>query len=440
MKLSNIKIILRNFIYDFNDKFPNLGKPLFAMWDVFHKIKFTIKKIIVERGGHLNYGSDKLNVTKILWMDPQKIDFYINQNSLKSSESSSELKGDWDLSKKLIKDSLIYKTLKLKFIEGKNWREIKDYNTIVSNISQGKIEWGCNSKKELDDKLKEIKSLYNKIKNNINILKEILKSKNKKVILEKWKNIEKSEVGIDRNGQFIVIEGKYSILIAQLLNIPIIPVYITIRHKAWVDFKNKLYYFSTNYHDNRLYQRVTHPDLQNIPFKHGDIRFDIIKENISTFHGNLLDIGANLGYFSRKFEDEGFDCYAVEINRLYVYFLTKLKKAENRKYKIIPKSIFSYKINQELCFDIVLALNIFHHFLMRKNTYHNFINFLKRLKVKELYFEAHNPNEFLNKKVYRNYNPEQFVNFIIENSCLNKVKLLKKMNDGRSIYKLTAED
>ena len=438
MKLSNIKIILRDFIYDFNDKFPNLGKPIFAMWNIFHRIKFTTKKIIQEGRGHLKYDSDIFTKDKVLWMNPQKIEFYLTNKFVKSSEFSMELRSDWDLSKELINDSLIYRTLKLKFLKEKNWEEIKYYNLILHNISKGIIKWGFNNKKEFDIKLREIEAVYYYIKNNVDRFIKIDKIKKKK-ILEKWESFEKIVVAIDRNGQFIVFEGINNLFIAKLLDIPKIPVYITIRHKAWVDFKKKLYYFSTNYRSRRLYQRVTHPDLQNIPFSRGDTRFNIIKENLSTFHGTLLDIGANLGYFCRKFEDEGFDCYAVEVNKLYGYFLTKLKKAENRKYKIIPKSIFSYKKNQELRFDIVLALNIFHHFLKRRNTYLNLINLLKRLKVKELFFGAHNPNEYRNTKVYINYNPEQFVNFILENSCLNKAYKLAKMNSGRTIYKLTTE-
>ncbi len=409
MSIYKIIIILRHFIFDFNDKFPNLGKPLLVGWNILHKIKFFTKKIGLEGRGLLKYNSSKFALNKILWINPQKINFYLSKNSLKLTKSSLKSKNDWDLSKKTIKESLIYKTLHQKFINGKNWEEIEQYNLILNQISKGEISWACNIKKELDDKLGELE------------------------------NFSEIIVAIDRDGQFIVIEGIANFLIARFLKIPKIPVHIKIRHKAWVVFKKKLYYFSTNYRNRKIYQRITHPDLQNIPFTHGDFRFNIIKENLSFSRGTVLDIGANLGYFSRKFEDEGFNCYVVEINKLYVYFLTKLKKAENRKYKIIPKSIFNYKRNQELHFDIVLALNIFHHFLKRKNTYLNLINLLKRLKTKELFIEVHNPNEFLNLNVYRNYNPQQFVDFIIENSCLNKAQLLIKLGNGRRIYKLTAD-
>ncbi|MFX1328521.1 MAG: class I SAM-dependent methyltransferase [Promethearchaeota archaeon] len=440
MKLHNIIVILRDIIYDFNVKFPNLGKPFLEGWNILHKFKFTIKKIIQEGRGQLNYNRGNFTLATILWVRPQIIDFYLSDDSVISSKSLSKLKDQWDLSKKLIKDSLIYRTLQLKVIEGKNWEEIEYYNLILSQISKGIIKWGCDSKKELDDKLREIESLYQQIKDNRDTIKENLKNENDKKVSKKLDSFGKIVVAIDRDGQFIAIEGINNLLVAKLLNIPIIPVHVKVRDKAWVDFKKKLYYFSTNYRSRRLYQRVSHPDLQDIPSTYGDIRFKIIKENLSIFKGTVLDIGANLGYFCSRFEEEGFDCYAVEINKFYIYFLTKLKKAENKKFKIIPNSIFNYKINQELHFDIVLALNIFHHFLKRKNTYFNLITLLKRLKTKELYFGAHNPIELQNTKVYRNYNPDQFVNFIIENSCLNKAQALIKLKNGRILYKLTAED
>ena len=95
-----------------------------------------------------------------------------------------------------------------------------------------------------------------------------------------------------------------------------------------------------------------------------------------------------------------------------------LHRDQYKKVKIFPKSIFEFNRNQELVFDIILALNIFHHFLKRKNTYLNLIKLLERLEVKEFFFGAHKPSEFRNLKVYRNYTPDQFVNFIIENSHL----------------------
>jgi len=58
---------------------------------------------------------------------------------------------------------------------------------------------------------------------------------------------------------------------------------------------------------------------------------------------------------------------------------------------------------------------------------------------KALFFGVHNPNEFKNQKVYKNYDQKQFVEFLIPNSCLNEAKHLVRTNDGRAIYKLTSD-
>ncbi len=236
-------------------------------------------------------------------------------------------------------------------------------------------------------------------------------------------------VDINKNGHFILVNG-----IPKETNDKI-PVIINNRHEKWIKFKEKINYLS--YHSH-LYQKLTHPDLQDFQSSYGNIRFGFIKKKLSVSIGTLLDIGTYLGYFCHKFEDLGFDCYGVEKNIKHIYFLKKLKKAENKKFKIIPKSIFSYKKNRKLNFDVVLALFIFHHFLKKKNTYLNLIKLLNRLDIKEMFFGAHNPKELQNINGYINYNPEEFVNFIIENSCLNKYELIGIIkNHRRHIYKLT---
>lgn len=193
--------------------------------------------------------------------------------------------------------------------------------------------------------------------------------------------------------------------------------------------------------ERKAYQSFTSSDLSDIPFfRTGDPRFKIIKENLSVARGTLLDIGANLGYFCHKFEDEGFDCYALEENRMLCYFTKELRKAEGKHFKVICSSIFDYKKNQELVFDVVFALSIFHHFLKSEDAYYNLIKLLKRLKAKELFFEPHLPQEFKEKTFYKNYTPDEFVDFIIENSCFRAAKLLGQSEGGggRPIYKLTS--
>lgn len=186
------------------------------------------------------------------------------------------------------------------------------------------------------------------------------------------------------------------------------------------------------------YQPLLNSDLKDIPFSRmADSRFETIKRNLFVSKGTLLDIGANLGYFCHKFEDEGFDCYALEENRMLCYFMEKLKKAEGKHFKIIPQSIFEYKGDDFIVYDVVLALSVFHHFLKSEEAYFNLTKVLKRIKAKEFFFEPHLARELESKPFYKNYTPEQFVEFIIKNSWFKKSELLGQSPEGRPIYKLT---
>ncbi len=415
MLVATFKTKIRNLIFDLNHIVPILGRfPLYG-WTILHKFKFLIGKKILELRGQLKYITKISNIDKIYWVNPQKIQFYLKNDS-KINSNSKILKSDWEKSKKLFEDLPVYQALKQKFKEGKNWKDIEYF------------------KEESDDKLKEIELIHNQIKKNVFKSKVDQQNLKDDKILERSVIFEDITVIIGRNGQLINLHGNHILSMAILLGIPKIPIKIIARHKNWINFKKRLSYYSRH---RSLYQFPIHPDLQEFPFSYGESRFDMIKENLSISQGTLLDIGANFGYFSYKFEDEGFDCYAVEANWLNAYFLKKLRNAENRKFKVITGSIFNYHKNKELNFDVIFALNIFHHFLRRKNTYHVLIKLLNRIKVKEFFFGAHKPKEFWNIKSYRNYSPDQFVNFLIENSHLSKAKFIGKTKNGRSLYKLT---
>ncbi len=424
---------LQYFVFDLNDYFPLIGKPLVIVWSVIHRIKFMIGKKFQEIRGNLNYEFTKTNNDKIYWINPNKINYILKK--VNKNDKSPIIGGNWDKSKKLIENLEVYKSFKEKYKKVKKWEETEYYNIILREINSGNEIFGCKNKGEWDQYLKKLDHLY-----------EYMIEKSIKLKLEFSNYYEWFEklgipgifneivLNINRDGHFLLSEGEHIFILWKLLKAEEIPFKIKSRHKKWIKFKKDLKYFSRS---GRLYQQITHPDLQDFPFKYGDSRFKRIKENLSITNGNLLDIGANFGYNCLKFENEGFDCFAVEINPIYRHFLKKIKIAELKQFKIISDSIFNYNRNNILVFDVVLALNIFHNLIVRKRTFMKLTEFLKRLKVKELFFGAHNPNEFKNSSVYRNFTPTQFTDYIIKNSCLTKAKFLNKTSDGRSLYKLT---
>ena len=114
--------------------------------------------------------------------------------------------------------------------------------------------------------------------------------------------------------------------------------------------------------------------------------------------------------------------------------MEKLKIASDCRFKIITTSIFAYDDKHN--FDVVLALNIFHHFLKKKEDYHRLINFLQKLDTKTMFFEPHHTSEPQMINAYRNYEPDEFVQFILKHSTLKSSDLIGKAEDERPIYRL----
>jgi len=303
-------------------------------------------------------------------------------------------------------------------------------------INNGIIKARAKNKEELDKTFRFYDLLFTEIKKNSFI--SFFNSKFSKRQIDVWEFINNISVHIGRNGHFLITDGRHRVSIAKILNIPKIPAIIIARHEKWINFRRNLNYFIKKYQGGKLYQPLIHPDLLNLPFKYRGISFNTIKQNLSSSQGKLLDIGANFGYFCHKFEDEGFDCYAVEPNLMHVYFMRKLKKAENKRFKIIPQSIFEYQKGKDLVFEVVLALNGFNMYLKSENHRRNLINFLKSLKTKELILKISQSKRKKTKKYFRSFSNDQLLAFVLNNSCLNNVRLIEKLKDGTSFYIFTA--
>ena len=435
MNVKKITKTIRTLIFDFYEQYPTFGKIFVTGWGFLHKAKFQVKNnFFVSRDKRALHPSE-LILNKILWVKPINILSKLKTDI--SNITSEVLEGNWDLSIEDLESTYIYKALKQRFHEKKEWNEIQYLNKAREQISNGENMIGFRNIEVFNKKLDNLEIQYKKLERFNDPLKEIYVLDDK--CIRSPIEIEEIAVVINRQGHFILCGGEIGFFLVRLLNIEKVPVRIVCRHKQWVDFKKTMYHFTNNYKDKKIYQRLTHPDLEDIPYKYGDERFNLIKANISMKNGKVLDIGSNLGYFCRKFEEIGFECYATETNQLYVDLAKKLRDAEHKNFKIFPKSIFLFRNDEALEFDIILALYIFHHFIIRKKSFENFKRLLGRIKTKELYFGVHNYDEYKNNKnVYMNFTQEQFVKFVLDNSCLNHAERLMLYENGRALYKLTS--
>ncbi|MHA1235518.1 MAG: class I SAM-dependent methyltransferase [Promethearchaeota archaeon] len=417
------KKIIR-MIWYFFDKIPKLKNTIyrFYAWRIFEIVPY-FKKLIYK-------AYDKFWFIELLIenknFDPSKYQinsYKINLNRINYSIQTrdnilvdlSNLTNDWDSSEGLIPivETREYNLLESRLIKKLKWDDIGAYNDFIDKITSNQPVAGCLNQREFLKFLDSLENTYKNFKPN--------------------KPIENIKVGIERGGNFVVFGGLFIVSLLKLLKAKDVPIDIVIRHPLWLKFSSDFLKFQSIH--GELYQPLIHPDLR-YKSSYTDQRFVIISQNLTIEKGSLLDIGANLAYFCHKFEDLGFDCYAVEIRPSNVHYMKKLRDIEGKKFKIINKSIFD--LNEKLDYDIVLALNIFHHFLREKELYQNLIKFLGRLKLRTMYFQPHNPGENIMRNAFVNYDNEQFVRFIIKHSCLNKFKLINKQSDGRTrpIYKI----
>ena len=422
--MSKIKIKLFNLAWNILTNIPKLKETIyrFYAWRIFEIVpklkdfiyriydKFWYIELMIE---NKDFDLKKIQIDNYN-IDINRLNYAINQpyNIIEVLDKDEK---NWNMVEKLrdITKSNEYTLLKKHFVNNIEWNENKEYNNFITELLNNQQVASFSNESEFISLLDQLdQAFHNFDSQNV---------------------FEKVKVGIDKSGKYVLFSGLFVVALLKLLKRKTISIEVAIRHPQWLKFSSEFLKFQSIH--GELYQPLIHPDL-SFKSSYTDERFLIIKDNITVKPGTLLDIGANLAYFCHKFEDLGFNCYAVEIRPSNVHYMKKLRDIEGKRFKIINKSIFDLK--EKLDFDVVLAFNIFHHFLREKELYQKLIEFLNRLTVKTMYFQPHDPNEAIMKNAYINYGNEQFVKFIIKNSCLNNFELVNKESDGRTrpIYKI----
>jgi len=385
---------------------------IYTIWRSYWKLKV---KMLPDR-----YHVDPYAVDGIIYIDPKDIRLAMKKEFDVFNFKGRVLGGNWDKEVVNFEDLDFFKSFKERIEKKIPWEQTEYYKRVSEQIRNGNFKWSCKNIEEFDRRREEWDRLFAKIK--------------KEGYKKGWHEDEVS-LNIGRNGEMIFNNGRHRLTFAKLLKIDKIPVKVTARHKNWVAFKREILEYSQNY-KHRIYEKLTHPDLVNIPSVHKGKRYDIIRENLTVKKGKLLDIGCHWGYFCHQFEEEGFECYCVEKSRLNLYFLEKLKRAGNKKFEIIPYSVFEIPEDTLVECDVVLALSVFHHFIKKEKIYKNLVKFLNVLKGKEMFFEPHNPEEPHMKEAYKNFTNDEFADFIIKNSHFSNFEIIGYSEVGRPLYKI----
>ena len=336
--------------------------------------------------------------------------------------------GDWDLKAIRFEDMDVWNSFQHRFQKGGEWHDTPFYQRVVRQIEGGVRMWGCTTRAEFEKRLGEIDALFRDIQDNGYRDQSHING-----FLKPFGNEDEIHVHIGRHGDYIFADGRHRLCIAKILGLEKVPVKVARRHEQWISFRHEVLAYARK--TGTLYAPIPHPDLSDVPAAHSHERMELIKRHLPGGANRVLDIGTHWGYFCHCFEALGYQCTAVEKNPLNVRFLEKLRRAENNKFQIVQGSILDQYFVDE--FDIVLALNIFHHFLKEKESYEKFIKFLSGLKTRVMFFEPHCPDEPQMKGAFRNYSPREFTEFIKNQGKFHTYEQIGELPDGRLLFKLS---
>jgi 2-polyprenyl-3-methyl-5-hydroxy-6-metoxy-1,4-benzoquinol methylase len=186
--------------------------------------------------------------------------------------------------------------------------------------------------------------------------------------------------------------------------------------------------------NGRIYAPIDHPAFADVPYQHGAQRFEIIRPHIPAGARTALDIGTHWGYFAHKLEGLGLEVTAAESLKQYLSFLTRIRTLYDDRFSIWSRSIF--EMPGPIQFDVILALNIFHHFLKTEPVFEQLKALLGRTDCRVMFFEPHDPEEGQMNGAFRNFDEHAFCDFIVSHSSLKHAKHIGGPR-GRPIYALT---
>lgn len=367
---------------------------------------------------------------QVFWVDPKKIR-YVLREVYSIKDEFSILDGDWDINVVEFEKCPVYIGCHELLIEGKNWHDTIIYKAAIELIKQGKPQWMYRTVESFDNRETEIRNTFESLK------KEVYDQQHVPEGIKIWnpdgKYKDEIAVAIGRNGNLLFLNGFHRTSIAKMLNLSKIPIRIAKIHLQWKNFCNEVEALCKSIWGERIsYHPISHISFDDYSHQWSNKRFEAIRDNITNKNGTLLDIGSLFGYFSAKFEEIGYKCTAVENYSPFVKVLQKLKEANYYDFEVFTQSIFELK---QFEFDVVLGLNIFHHFLKNQKDYEKFKSFLQNLKVKEMFVQLHDKDDAQMKNAYRNYDENEFLKFICDNARLTSTKQIYQENK-RKLYKI----
>lgn len=377
------------------------------------------------------------------WVDPKHIQLHTNYKTDSSDWEdwvfdqnkyvAQVQNGDWDIAVHRVEDMRVFRAINDRIHHGVAWQSTEYYQDAIRQIENGRELWGCLDRLSFDKRCNEIDHLIESISTQ-GYRARVMETGDKEIL-----------INISREGFCLFQDGRHRLAIARALQIKQVPVQILARHSDWQSFRIFMHNMARGEGGASkrgvLYQAPMHFDLADIPYEHACTdRWEVIKSNLDEVTGvRALDIGSNLGFFCHQLEECGYSCIGVEYVPTIAWAAQKIACAENRKLAIVTGDILSEETQRKIApldFSVVIALNIFHHFIKTKDGYEKLRQFMNHIRIGTMFFESHHEDEPQMQGVFSNPTQNEFVKLIKEWGGFERVEPIYVATGGRILFKL----
>jgi len=209
------------------------------------------------------YYDSRINPFDIYWISPGEINKYLlykNRFHEHGNLVSEVIRGDWDQEVDKFNNLDVYKAIKKRYEKNIDWPDTEFYQRVIKEIRGGNNKWGCNSINEFEIRCENIDKLIRSI-DKIGYVSQKKLYDNYCCRQSQYSSPMKPglveiTVDIDRNGNYLFVDGRHRLSIAKVIGIDSVPVQIKARHKKWQDKRERAYHQEQSVSN--------HPDLINI--------------------------------------------------------------------------------------------------------------------------------------------------------------------------------
>lgn len=356
-------------------------------------------------------------------IEPGRIKLILGKDGATHTREGGVLGGDWDedVLDTTFDETEFFQALREHFVDGRSWDAVgADRVAGDFNATDGRVS--------LDRRLAELDALYETVGGG--------RARGKAAA---GRLSDEITVAVGRDGRYRLVSGRNALAVAKLAGLARVRVKVVARHRDWEALREEVIRHAGQ-HRGRLYQRVDHPDLADLRSGHDDTddRVPILKRAFEGYDAQgkrLMDIGAHWAQMSLQMERLGFDVVAVEANERSAEMAERLRVAAEARFEVWPGSAFEFPRLAEQ--EVILALNIFHHFIKSKEGHDSLVDLLERSDPDMIVFAAHSSTAAPEMRdAYRNFEASEFAEFVSSHSGLPEVERLGESGDGRALFKV----